>query len=57
MNNEHYSIRLNDPFREQIEWRLNHGEEPYDMDNTPHVLAGDTYLVKDAHGVVSLEIC
>lgn len=51
-----YSVRIDDPFKAEIERRLKRGEKPYDKDHTPHVLAGDTYLVDNGHGTISLEI-
>lgn len=51
-----YAIRLNDPYRTEIEWRLRNGEKPYANGYEPHVLAGDTYLVDNGNGIVTLEI-
>lgn len=51
-----YSVKIDDPFKREIEWRLRNGEKPYDKDHTPHVLAGDTYLVDDGNGIVTMEI-
>lgn len=51
-----YAIKLNDPYHDEIEWRLNNGEIPYVKGHEPHILAGDTYLVNDSNGVVTLEI-
>lgn len=51
-----YAIRLTDPYRAEIERRLRNGEKPYAKGNEPHVLAGDTYLVDDGNGIVTMEI-
>ena len=37
-----YAIRLNDPYRTEIECRLCNGEKPYVNGHEPHILAGDT---------------
>ena len=51
-----YAIRLNDPYRTEIECRLCNGEKPYVNGHEPHVLAGDTYLVVTDNGIVTMEI-
>lgn len=51
-----YAIRLTDPYRAEIERLLRNGEKPYAKGNEPHVLAGDTYLVDDGNGIVTMEI-
>ena len=51
-----YAIRLNDPYRTEIECRLCNGEKPYVNGHEPHVLAGDTYLVVADNGIVTMEI-
>lgn len=54
MAKKQYAIRVNDPFKREIEWRLAHGEKPYSTGHEPHILAGDSYLLDDGHGVVTV---